>query len=182
MTIEEFLAWESRQELKYEFDGCQPVAMTGGTGAHSAIQRNILYLLTGRLLGQVCQVHGSELKILVADRIRYPEAFVTCTPVSPRATVVSDPVVIFEVLSESSIDTDLIIKNAEYRATPSVKRYVVLEQTHAGAIVFSRKGEDWLTEVVRLAGEIDFPELGFTIPLAEFYLGVEVAVSGEPSG
>ena len=29
MTVEEFLAWEERQELRYEFDGFRPVAMTG---------------------------------------------------------------------------------------------------------------------------------------------------------
>jgi hypothetical protein len=31
MTLEAFLGWESRQEIKYEFDGFRPVAMTGGT-------------------------------------------------------------------------------------------------------------------------------------------------------
>ena len=40
MTLEAFLDWESRQELKYEFDGCQPVAMTGGTAAHAMIRVN----------------------------------------------------------------------------------------------------------------------------------------------
>ncbi len=180
MTLDAFLAWESRQELKYEFDGFKPIAMTGGTAAHSSIQLNILYSLTGRLRGKSCQPHGSDLKIKVAGRIRYPEAFVSCTPLPPRATVVSDPVVIFEVLSESSVDTDLVIKNAEYRATPSVQRYVVLEQTHAGAVVFFRKGEDWLAETVASGGTLHFPELGFDIPLAEFYIGVTVAPSGEP--
>ncbi len=29
MTVAEFLAWEERQELRWEFDGFQPVAMTG---------------------------------------------------------------------------------------------------------------------------------------------------------
>ncbi len=31
MSVEEFLAWEERQELRHEFDGIQPVAMVGGT-------------------------------------------------------------------------------------------------------------------------------------------------------
>ena len=42
MTLHEFLAWEERQELRYEFDGFQPVAMTGGTYAHDAIQVNLV--------------------------------------------------------------------------------------------------------------------------------------------
>jgi hypothetical protein len=31
MTREDFLAWAEGQEERYEFDGFQPVAMTGGT-------------------------------------------------------------------------------------------------------------------------------------------------------
>lgn len=31
LTVEEFLAWERRQELRCEFDGVQIIAMTGGT-------------------------------------------------------------------------------------------------------------------------------------------------------
>src|ERR1700760_580362 len=30
MTLQEFLDWEERQELRYEFDGSQPEARTGG--------------------------------------------------------------------------------------------------------------------------------------------------------
>ena len=36
-TPEEFLAWEERQPLRYEFDGLQPAAMTGGTAAHATV-------------------------------------------------------------------------------------------------------------------------------------------------
>ena len=31
LTLDEFLAWERTQPVRYEFDGTQPVAMTGGT-------------------------------------------------------------------------------------------------------------------------------------------------------
>jgi Uma2 family endonuclease len=173
-TTEQFLAWEEKQELRYEFDGFQPIAMAGGTAAHSAIQRNLIVALGVGLRGKPCQPHGSELKIKVADRpIRYPDAFVVCTPVLPRATVVSDPVVIFEVLSESSATDDFVTKNAEYRATPSVARYVVLQQAKAAAVVFSRKGDDWVTDL--LTGDdaiLRMPEIGLDIPLSEIYLGV----------
>lgn len=176
MTIEQFLAWEDRQELRYEFDGFQPVAMTGGTAAHAAILRNILFSLTGRLRGQPCQPYGSELKVEVAGRIRYPDAFVVCAPVPPRSKVVTEPVVVFEVLSDSSVNEDLVVKNAEYRATPSIQRYVILQQTDAGAIVFARKGEDWISEPMSGADAIiRMPEIGIKVPLAELYIGVELA-------
>lgn len=183
MSLDEFLAWEERQELRFEFDGFQPMAMAGGTAAHSAIQRNLLFSLTGRLRGKPCQVHGSELKIQVAGRIRYPEAFVVCTPVPPRSTVVADPVVVFEVLSDGTANDDLVLKNAEYRATSSIRRYVVLQQTHAGATVFTRKGEDWTAEP--LSGPeavLRMPEIGVDIPLPELYVDVELVSMRDGAG
>jgi len=180
MTLEQFLAWEDRQELRYEFDGFQPIAMNGGTAAHSAIQGNIVFSLTSRLRGKPCRPHGSHLKILVAGRIRYPDAFVVCTPVPNGAKVVADPVVVFEVLSESSAREDLFAKNAEYRATPSIQRYIILEQTQAAAVVFSRKGEDWVSEVVTDEGVLRMPEIGIEVPLAELYTDIELAARAEP--
>jgi hypothetical protein len=48
MTLAEFLAWEERQDLRYEFDGSQPVAMTGGTVDHEAIGGTLRALPTPR--------------------------------------------------------------------------------------------------------------------------------------
>jgi Uma2 family endonuclease len=179
MTLEQFLAWEDRQELRYEFDGFQPIAMTGGTAAHAGIQRNIVFSLTGRLRGKPCQPYGSELKIAVAGHIRYPDAFVVCTPVPNKAKVVSDPVVVFEVLSESTAREDVFAKNAEYRATPSIQRYVILEQTRAAAVVFARKGEDWVSDVVTDEGVLRMPEIGIAVPLAELYADIDLSAEAD---
>jgi Uma2 family endonuclease len=172
MTLEAFLAWEDRQELRHEFDGFQPVAMTGGTSEHSAIQRNLITALTNRLRGQQCQPHGSELKVAVAGSIRYPDAFVVCSTVPRGTTVVTDPVVVFEVLSPSTSTTDRIVKNQEYRDTPSIRRYVMLEQDRQAATVFARAGDDWVGHVVSGNAVLVMPEIGIELPLAEMYEGV----------
>lgn len=128
MTLQQFLAWEERQVLRYEFDGVRPMAMTGGTFGNDAIQLNLTRALSTRLRGTPCRAHGNSLKIEVMGRIRYPDAFVTCGPApAANSTVVIDPVVIFEVLSPGSAQTDRFTKNREYAATPSVQRYVMLE-------------------------------------------------------
>jgi Uma2 family endonuclease len=170
MTLAEFLAWEERQELRHEFDGFAPVAMTGVTAAHSALQLNLYRTLGNRLLGKPCRPHVSDLKILVAGRIRYPDAFVVCSPVANHATVVTDPVVVFEILSPSTTNEDVFTKNAEYRATPSIQRYVILQETHIGALLFSRSGDHWIDDVVVGAeGVLRLPEIGIEIPLSEIY-------------
>ena len=176
MELADFLAWEDRQDLRHEFDGFQTFAMTGGTGAHAAIQRNLIFAMTGRLDGKPCQPYGSELKIQTLAGIRYPDAFVVCTPVAPSATVVTDPVVIFEILSESTANKDLGVKKAEYQAMPSVQRYIVLQQTHRAAEVFYRSADvadGWGGAFLAGAGAvIDMPEIGVSIALDDVYRNI----------
>ena len=70
----------------------------------------------------------------------------------------------------STTNTDLIAKNVEYRSLPSIQRYVILQQTHAAAIVFARLDDVWVAEIV--AGSdamLKLPEVGIEIPLAEIH-------------
>lgn len=172
MTLPEFLAWEERQELKHEFDGLKPLAMVGVTCAHAIIQTNLAASLANRLRGRPCKFYGSDLKIEVAGHIRYPDGFVACSAVTNDAKVVRDPVVIFEILSPSTASTDRIIKNAEYRATPSVRRYVMLEQDRIGATVFTRVGDDWIGHILLEDAFLQMPEIGIELPLADLYEGL----------
>jgi Uma2 family endonuclease len=105
ITLAEFLAWEERQEVRYEFDGFEPVAMTGGTIAHDQITFDLRTALVARRAGKPCRPLGPNVKIIADGRVRYPDAIVVCRPVSPAATVAGDPVVVFEVLSEGSSQT-----------------------------------------------------------------------------
>ena len=67
MSLAEFLEWEERQELRYEFDGVEPSAMTGGSAAHADIQANLAMAFRSRMRGKPCKFYGSDLKILVGD-------------------------------------------------------------------------------------------------------------------
>ncbi len=173
MSLAEFLEWEERQELRYEFDGVEPSAMTGGSAAHADIQANLITAFRNRMRGMPCKFYGSDLKVLVADNSsRYPDGMVVCSPVAPNATAVRDPVVIFEVLSPSTAAKDRIVKAREYQATPSVKRYVMLEQERIGATVLVRAQDGWSALILKDDDTLDMPEIGLAIPLAEFYEGL----------
>ena len=179
VSLEAFLAWEERQELKYEFDGFQPVAMTGGTLAHASIQANLAISVGGRLRGTPCRFLGSDIKVLTTatTRSRYPDGLVTCTQGSNDSTIAPEPVVIFEVLSRSTASTDHITKNREYAALPSVQRYVMLEQERIGATVFARSGDDWIGHVLADDAILSMPEIAIEVPLAELYEGLDFSSS-----
>jgi Uma2 family endonuclease len=173
MTLDAFLAWEREQELKYEFDGFGPVAMTGGTLAHSAIASRLLIALDGRLK-RPCQFYRGDVKILVANRVRYPDGAVTCSPVALDSDILPEPVVVYEVLSKSTASTDRVAKNAEYAATASIKRYVMLEQDRIAATVFSRDTGAWLGKLLQRDDVLAMPEIGIELPLRDVYAGIDL--------
>ncbi len=175
MTVEQFLEWEERQELRYEFDSFQPIAMTGGTHRHDRIGINLTAALLARLRGKPCQPHGGNLKIAVMGSIRYPDAYVTCGPIKGGDMIASDPVVVFEVLSKATAHTDHTVKNREYAATASIQRYVMLEQSEIAGTVFARVGEDWQGRLLSADAVIQMPEIGIELPLAELYEGLDLA-------
>ena len=179
MTLAEFLAWEERQPLRYEFDGIGPVAMTGGTFAHSAIQRNLAISVGGRLRGKPCQFAGSDFKIQVADgHIRYPDGMVVCSPVDREATVVHDPVVVFEVLSPSTAAIRPDRQGARISGDA-----VDPALCHAGAGQRRRNGvrprrRRWAHDILVADSILALPEIGVELPLAELYEGI--AFDDEP--
>ena len=179
MTPAEFLAWEERQELRYEFDGVRPVAMTGGREAHEDIVANLITALRSRLRGRDCRAYASNMKVFVDGSYRYPDAVIVCGPRDPRRTVAVDPVVVFEVISESTEDTDRIAKALEYRNTPSIQRYVILQQTQVGATVFTRDDGDWVARVQGRGSLLLLPEAGIEVPLDELYDGLGFEPHGQ---
>lgn len=170
MTLDDFIAWEERQELRYEFDGFAARAMTGGTVAHSTIQTNLILALGNALRGKPCRAHGSHLKVRTALSIRYPDAMIVCAPADPKSTLAPDPTVIFEILSPSSARIDLGAKNAEYQTLPALRRYVVLHQSRAAAEVFHRdEAGEWTFDFIDGDGALDMPEADIVVPLADLY-------------
>ena len=172
MTVAEFLDWEGRQDVKYEFDGGDAFAMGGGSAAHARIQVRLLALLDGKLRDSGCQVIGSELKLRIADRIRYPDAFITCSPVHNTDQTHSDPIVIFEIVSPSSERIDRFIKNLEYRQLASLRAYVLLQQDFIGAEMFLLEDAKWSGQVFGSGAVLPLPGLGVDLDLDELYRGI----------
>ena len=182
-TQEEFLAWAGSQEGRFEFDGFQPIAITGGTLGHSLILRSLHRALDARLRRGPCQPLGLDAGITtVGTAIRYPDALVTCSTFDREAMTVPGAVVVFEVLSATTSRTDRILKVREYAAVASIRRYVILESTSIGLTVMERERSDEIWRVTTLtSGDVlHMPEIGIAIPVTEFYEGI--ALDDEAAG
>ena len=162
----EFLAWEREQPQRYEFDGTQPVLMTGGTVAHARLVRRIVAALTAALPDGL-EALGGDLKVLTAvNRVRYPDVLVLQGEPAADADTVA-PVAVFEVLSASTALTDLRVKPEEYAAVASIQAYVILPQDRPEGAVVLRRADGWASEAV--GDSLNLPEIGVTIPASALF-------------
>jgi Uma2 family endonuclease len=167
LTLVEFLDWERSQPERYEFDGIQPVAMTGGSRPHSRIGTRLAAALVNRVKPP-CEAYGPDLKVITTGRVRYPDVSVVCGA-SDDASDIIEPAVVCEVVSPSTALTDRRVKAIEYAAVPGILVYVLLEQDRPEVTV-RRRSALWEAEMVAgIDVTLELPEIGVSIPMAAIY-------------
>jgi len=179
-TIEEFFAWQEKQPERYELvDGFPVRMMAGAKNVHDDIAVNVLAELRNQLRTGGCRPFTGDGSIETKPgQIRRPDIGVDCGRRDPNATKAASPRVVFEVLSPTTRDFDTIGKLEEYQLVDSLERIVVIEPNAPEVIIWLRGADrNWRKSIRRgLDQEIDMPEIGVTLSLAEIYDGVEFPV------
>ena len=120
LTPEEYLAIERAAEERSEYVNGEMFALSGASFAHTVITANLVASLHVRLRAKPCTVHAADLKVRVeaTGLHAYPDVVVVCG--EPRFAdagrdVVTNPVLLVEVLSESTEKWDRGAKFGHYR-------------------------------------------------------------------
>jgi Uma2 family endonuclease len=133
MTYAEFAAAEAKSATKHEWLNGEVFSMAGGTPEHAGLAASVVGELRQALRGRPCRVFSADLRVKVqaTGLATYPDASVVCNKLEtahddPQAVV--NPVVLVEVLSDSSEAYDRGEKFAHYRRIPSLREYVIVSQ------------------------------------------------------
>ncbi len=186
-SLDDFLAWEERQSERYEFlPGGVIRMMAGGTEDHHQVTTNVLAALRPRLRAQSCYVFGAAAKVISreSNAVVYPDVVVRCGAIGGKSTAIDDPVIVFEVLSDSTARHDLTRKRLLYKSMPSVRAivYVSPDQYRLDIV---RRGPDGRFDDEVLEGAdatLQLPEIDATLTLAEIYEDTSLAAeAGEAS-
>jgi Uma2 family endonuclease len=125
---QEYLEWEDRQELRYEYFDGEVFAMTGGSLAHADIALNFASILREHLRGR-CKVRNSDAKIGITEDgpFTYPDVSVSCDERDRTATKFSmHPCLVIEILSPRTEAYDRGGKFQLYRRLESLREYVLV--------------------------------------------------------
>ena len=177
-TLADFLAWEEQQPERCERVGGVIRMMTGGTVAHNRITRNCARALENRLERSDCEVFTSDLKVVTpGEDVMYPDVLVVCGTIADKATRLETPVVVAEVLSESTAERDHGRERWAYQTIPSLQHYILIDQNEPAAEVASRADDgSWRSVVHRgLDDRVQLQALGIEIGLDEIFARVTFA-------
>ncbi|WP_437972569.1 Uma2 family endonuclease [Sorangium sp. So ce260] len=173
-TYAEYLEQERASPTKHEFLGGEIFAMAGGTPEHARLAARVTVALGAQLTRRPCDVFSSDLRVrvLATGLATYPDVSVVCGQLArdpEDKDAVVNPLVLIEVLSDSSEAYDRGEKFAHYRRIPSLREYVLVSQAHRRIEVFRRNEDSSWTlheagpgERVRLAsidGALDVDEI-----------------------
>jgi Uma2 family endonuclease len=182
LTIEEYLAMEERATEKHEYIKGQLLPMPGGTFKHNLISTNIRTTLnmTVRQHDLPLLVNNSDTRILIPhlETFYYPDAVVIMgAPAyyAGRKDVVTNPLVIIEASSPSTVEIDRARKFMDHTALPSLKAYLLVHQDRPAAHLYSRldAGRWELLSVEGLDSEVFFNSLGFSLKMRDIYYKTE---------
>ena len=185
-TPEEYLVFERAADHKSELINGELYAMAGVSREHSLIVTNLGSALHTRLRGRPCETHLTDLRLSVPDTrlYTYPDALVICGEprfVDEMFDTVTNPLVLFDVLSPSTEAYDRGAKFAHYRRLTSLKYYVLISQTEPLVERYERQeSNDWLlTELRGLDAMLALPALEISIPLRDLY--ERIVFASEPT-
>jgi len=180
MSMAEYAQWEPMQPEKHEYWDGHVYSQAGGSRKHSLVAANLVRVVGNLLVGQPCEAHGSDMRIHVRPTgyHAYPDLSVACPPLEGDSDqVISNPVLIAEVLSPSTEDFDRGTKFGHYRTIESLREYLVLWQDMAKLELHTKTPEGYwlLREFSGIDQSINLASLGgATIPLADIYDKVEL--------
>jgi Uma2 family endonuclease len=183
MNIGEFIAWERKQETRHEYIDGIIYDMAGGSYKHSDIAANFQGELFARLRGSECKPKNSDLAVLIGKRYVYPDVVVNCGKpefYDEDEYILTNPIVLFEVLSDSTEKKDRGYKLDGYQQIPSLMTYVLVSQDCPRVESYVRfNATQWLyTAYIGLDAVLTLDCIGCELKLSEIYRDVEFPGEG----
>jgi Uma2 family endonuclease len=180
MSLQEYLEWEERQEIKYEYIDGEVLAMTGGTLPHNDIALNLASALKSHLRGSGCRVNMADAKVGVSEKgsFHYPDVVVSCDERDKQAIqFLQYPYLIVEVLSPSTEAYDRGKKFTRYRRINTLQEYVFIDVEKIALDCFRINDKGiWELHPYEEGDEVHLTSVDFHFPISLVYEDVQFVI------
>lgn len=146
-SVEEYFKGEEFSQIKHEYINGEVYAMAGASDRHHRICANLFIKLDSHLAQSRCEAFMAEMKLKADEKtFYYPDVFVSCDKIKPSAFYREEPILVVEVVSPSTRQTDRREKLRVYQHIPSVQEYIIIEQDKIQVEIHRRQPDGrWIT-------------------------------------
>jgi len=186
ISPEEYLEMETDAGEKHEYFDGHIFAMAGATEAHNRIVANLIGELHNFLKGKDCDVFPSDLRVTTPlfSSYMYPDVSIVCGNVEKREDnfdTVTNPSVVIEVMSPSTMDRDLGFKFWYYLQIPSLREYILIDAaTYSVRTVLKQKdGSYKISNIQGMNSSINIDTIEMQLPLSDIYSKVLFSIENK---
>jgi Uma2 family endonuclease len=179
ISVKEYLSLEREAPLKHEYYRGEIFAMAGASPRHNIIFSNLFGELSYRLKGKACRPYGSDMRVHIPQNslFTYPDISVFCGDLEMlESDSAIGPLILVEILSQSTKNYDRGSKFKLYRDIPSLKEYVLLDSESVSVEAFRlNDSAHWELEEYKNADQLlRFPVIDVSVSLKDIYEGTRL--------
>ena len=170
MTVDDFVKWaEVQPEGHYELVGGEVIRMPGEGGIHNRVKLKVAILLEAAVatahFDGVVFTDGMTVRI-GPHQAREPDASVTAGPVADlRSMILTDPLIVVEVVSPTSQTVDTSVKLPEYFSVASIAHYLVVNPEARLVIHHARAADGTIATRIVRSGDLRLDPPGLVLPV-----------------
>lgn len=179
-SFEDYLEIESSGDKRYEFYDGGLFEVENASISHNRILANSFGKIAAFLDGKTCEPFATNLKVHVKKNslTSFPDITIVCGPLETlkgHKDIVTNPSVIFEIISASTGDYDHGTKFQLYRGLPSLTEYILIDSLKMLIEKFTKQDNGfWTMHEYKLPGEVlTINSINFHLPLSDIYRNVE---------
>ncbi len=172
ISEQEYLDGELLSEVKHEFIDGSVYAMAGASADHGRIAGNLFAAFLHHLRKQKspCEPFQADMKVKTGTKYFYPDILISCEQ-EENDYYRNAPLLIVEVVSQSTRKKDNTIKRQSYQSLPSLEEFVLIEQNFVD-IEVCRRSKYWWPEHYYLGDTVHFASIDLTLPVKDIYARV----------
>lgn len=177
ISEEDYLTMEAVSPVKHEYFDGEIFQMAGASEQHNTITINIAGELHQQLKKRQCKVYQTDMRLYIESEgiYVYPDVMVVCGKPEIKKYKnldnILNPILIVEVLSDSTADYDKGAKFEQYRTIESFKEYLLVSQDRKQLTRYTKQSDgSWiLTDFIGDKTRIELSSIECTLAVEDIY-------------
>ena len=173
ITARAFVEWSERQDGRYELLDGTIMSMAAERLIHAQTKFAVANALAGAIAEAKlpCQAFVNGMAVRVDDTTVFePDALLRCgEPLPDDTLLITDPMVVVEVVSPSTQRVDALLKLTRYFRNPAIVHYLIVMPDQRSVVHHARGAEARIETAIHSTGRLHLDPPGLGVEIGDLF-------------